>query len=53
MAKQAAQILAEYGALRTVDGWGDDVMVGKVTDLRKAVQAEDDEDSSAFLGLVA
>ena len=43
MAKQAAQILAEYGALRTVDGWGDDVMVGKVTDLRKAVQAEDDE----------
>jgi uncharacterized protein YbaA (DUF1428 family) len=43
MAKQAAQILAEYGALRTVDGWGDDGIVGKVIDLRKAVQAEDDE----------
>ena len=43
MAKQAAQILAEYGALRTVDCWGDDVMVGKVTDFKKAVQANDDE----------
>jgi uncharacterized protein YbaA (DUF1428 family) len=43
MAKKAAPIFAEYGALRTVECWGDDVMAGKVTDFRKAVQAKDDE----------
>lgn len=43
VAKHAAPIFAEYGAVRTVECWGDDVMHGKVTDLRKAVQANDDE----------
>jgi uncharacterized protein YbaA (DUF1428 family) len=43
MAKQAAPIFAEYGATATIECWGDDVMDGKVTDLKKAVQANDDE----------
>jgi uncharacterized protein YbaA (DUF1428 family) len=43
MAKKAAPIFAEYGALRTVECWGDNVISGKVTDFRKAVQAKDDE----------
>lgn len=43
MAKKVAPIFAEYGALRTVECWGDDVLEGKVTDLKKAVQAKDDE----------
>jgi len=33
----------EYGALRIVETWGDDVFDGKVTDFRKAVQAATDE----------
>jgi len=36
-------IFKEYGALRMVEGWGDDVPDGKRTDFRKAVQAEDGE----------
>jgi uncharacterized protein YbaA (DUF1428 family) len=43
MAKKLAPIFAEHGAMRTVECWGDDVMDGKVTDLKKAVQARDDE----------
>ena len=43
MANTVAPIFTEYGALRTVECWGDDVMDGKVTDLKKAVQAKDDE----------
>ena len=43
MANKAAPIFAEYGALRSVECWGDDVMDGKVTDLKKAVRANDDE----------
>ena len=43
MANKLAPIFAEHGALRTVECWGDDVMDGKVTDLKKAVQAKDDE----------
>jgi uncharacterized protein YbaA (DUF1428 family) len=43
MATKLAPIFAEHGAMRTVEGWGDDVMDGKVTDLKKAVQARDDE----------
>ncbi|HEY0181291.1 MAG TPA: DUF1428 domain-containing protein [Rhodopila sp.] len=43
MATKVAPIFAEYGALRTVECWGNDVPDGKVTDFRKAVQAKDDE----------
>jgi uncharacterized protein YbaA (DUF1428 family) len=43
MAKKTAPIFAENGALRIVECWGDDVTAGKITDFRKAVQANDDE----------
>lgn len=43
MAKKAAPIFAEYGAVRIVECWGDDVMDGKVTDFKKAIRANDDE----------
>ncbi|MCR6700557.1 MAG: DUF1428 domain-containing protein [Dokdonella sp.] len=36
-------VFIEYGAIRIVEGWGDDVPDGKVTDFRRAVQATADE----------
>ena len=33
----------ELGAIRVIEGWGDDVPDGKVTDFRRAVQATDEE----------
>jgi len=43
MAQKAADVFREYGALRTVEAWGDDVPDGKVTDYRRAVKAEEGE----------
>jgi uncharacterized protein YbaA (DUF1428 family) len=43
MAAKAAPIFLEYGASRVVEAWGDDVREGKVTDFRRAVQAEEGE----------
>lgn len=43
MAQKAAQVFKEYGATRVVEGWGDDVPEGKVTDYRGAVKAEEGE----------
>ena len=42
-AEQAAPIFKDHGATRVVEGWGDDVPDGTVTDFRRAVQASDGE----------
>lgn len=38
-----AALFREYGALRMVQAWGDDVPEGKITDFRRAVKAKPDE----------
>jgi uncharacterized protein YbaA (DUF1428 family) len=43
LANKAAADFLKYGALRLVEAWGDDVPDGKVTDFRRAVQAQDGE----------
>jgi uncharacterized protein YbaA (DUF1428 family) len=43
MTQGHAAIFREYGALRLVQAWGDDVPEGKVTDFRRAVKAEASE----------
>jgi uncharacterized protein YbaA (DUF1428 family) len=40
MADKASKIFQEYGAVRVVEAWGDDVPDGKVTDYKMAVKAE-------------
>jgi uncharacterized protein YbaA (DUF1428 family) len=42
-ANRADSVFMEMGAIRVVECWGDDVSAGKLTDFRKAVQANDDE----------
>ena len=36
-------MFSEFGMTRLVEGWGDDVPDGKVTDFKSAVQAKPDE----------
>jgi uncharacterized protein YbaA (DUF1428 family) len=43
MAEQSALIFKEYGALRIVECWGDDVPTGKLTSFPMAVKCEADE----------
>lgn len=43
MAATAWPMFKAFGALRLVEAWADDVPNGKVTDFRRAVQAEADE----------
>jgi uncharacterized protein YbaA (DUF1428 family) len=43
MNERHAAIFREYGALRVIQAWGDDVPEGKVTDFRRAVKAEPNE----------
>ena len=43
LAARSADIFKEYGAVRVVEAWGDDVPDGKVTDFKGAVKAKDDE----------
>ena len=42
-AKMAADILKDYGALKIVECWGDDVPDGKVTSFPQAVQKQENE----------
>ncbi len=42
-AEDAAAIFKEYGALRVVECWGDDVPEGKLTSFPLAVKRKDDE----------
>lgn len=43
-ARKMVPLFKEYGAKRMVECWGDDVPEGKVTDFRRAVKAEPNED---------
>ena len=43
MAQKAWTVFADYGALRLVEAFGDDVQPGKVTDFYRAVKAEEGE----------
>ena len=43
MATHTSAIFREFGAVRVVEGWGDDLNDGDVTDYRRAVLAEDGE----------
>ena len=43
MAEKEASIFKEHGPLRIVEGWGDDLPAGKLTDFRMAVKAEPGE----------
>jgi uncharacterized protein YbaA (DUF1428 family) len=42
-ARLGDSVFMDLGATRILECWGDDVPVGKLTDFRKAVQANDDE----------
>ncbi|MTD37164.1 DUF1428 family protein [Erwinia sp. CPCC 100877] len=43
LAAKAAPLFKEFGALRVVECWANDVPEGSVTDFRMAVQAQEDE----------
>ena len=43
-ATRSDSMFMEFGALRVIECWGDDVPDGTLTDFRKAVQATGDED---------
>ena len=42
-ARRMDEIFLEFGALRVMEAWGDDVPDGKLTDFKRAVRAKDDE----------
>ncbi|WP_435947393.1 DUF1428 domain-containing protein [Dryocola sp. BD586] len=44
LAAKTAPLFKEFGALRIVECWADDVPDGRLTDFRMAVKAEEDEE---------
>ena len=44
LAQRMAGKFKEYGAVRVLEAWGDDVPNGEMTDYRRAVQAQDGEE---------
>src|SRR3954464_136814 len=44
LAQRMASKFKEYGAVRVLEAWGDDVPNGKVTDYWRAVQAQDGDE---------
>lgn len=44
LAARCAPVFLEFGALRVVETWADDVKPGKTNDFRTAVMAEDTEE---------
>jgi uncharacterized protein YbaA (DUF1428 family) len=44
LAQRLAGKFKEYGAVRVLEAWGDDVPNGEVTDYRRAVKAQDEEE---------
>lgn len=44
LAKEAATVFKDHGALSIVENWADDVPEGKVTSFPMAVQCKEDED---------
>jgi uncharacterized protein YbaA (DUF1428 family) len=42
-ARRGNPLFMELGATRILECWGDDVKTGKLTDFRRAVDAQDDE----------
>ncbi len=43
MAQKAAALFKEHGALRVVECWGDDVPEGTITDFRRSVKSDAQE----------
>lgn len=43
LAQKMVDVFKEYGALRVVENWGDDVPEGKLTSFTMAVKREEDE----------
>jgi len=44
LAEESAVVFRDHGALSVVENWADDVPVGEITSLPKAVKCEDGED---------
>ena len=42
-AREASKLFLEWGAIRCVENWGDDVPKGETTDFYRSVLAKDDE----------